>query len=408
MNAMKQMNRWITGFLLVICALLGSGSAMAQLDLDELSPEDQNLLAISVQSIDEGLSEAVVADFDYLAQKYPKNYIVQYERLYTMYLLGRYDELIKKRKFMLNHKYTNAATYQIIGNAYDMAGNSKEAAKVYNQGLKKYPESGSLYLEFGTLCRKDEDYEKALIYYNKGIVADPNFASNYYRASDLLISSEKGKVWGLVYAESAILLAPSDESRHEDLAKMIIFCLKNSITTNYEDSIVVSVKLTPTRGMTADKAMQNVYIEFPGIYEGALCKPLTKLAVEKTPFVGDIPQLIELRKGLVENYFSITDDLYGNSMYLLEFQKRIIDAGHWDAYNYFLFSPCYPEEFEKWFETHDKELEKFVNWFNNTGYRLGDGRSVDYIQIFNSYRPLNIIESLMIQSELLSKTEKKE
>ena len=95
-------------------------------------------------------------------------------------------------------------------------------------------------------------------------------------------------------------------------------------------------------------------------------------------------------------------------MYLLEFQKRIIDAGHWDAYNYFLFSPCYPEEFEKWFETHDKELEKFVNWFNNTGYRLGDGRSVDYIQIFNSYRPLNIIESLMIQSELLSETEKKE
>lgn len=396
------MKQWISVILLVLCGLFGRGQSMAQDDFNDLSPEDKSLLGKAVQAVDDGLSEVVVSDFDCLAKKYPDNYIVQYERLYNLYQLGRYDEIIKKRKFLLKHKFSNERTYQLIGNSYDLSGNRKEAAKVYLEGLKRFPASGALYLELGNLSLMDSDYQKALEYYNKGIVVQPDFASNYYRAARLYLSSENGKVWGLVYAESAILLAPSNESRHEDMAAMMIDCLKRSITINLGDSTKLSVKLVPDRGITIDKESGKVYLAFPGIYEGAMSKPLMKLLAGKIPLVFDIPQLIDIRRGAVESYFSVTDNIYGNSMYLLEFQKKVIEAGHWDAYNYFLFMPCYPDEFETWYASHRADLEAFIDWFNNAPYRLGDGRSVDPIQIFNSYRPVDLIESFKIQAGLLA------
>lgn len=162
------------------------------------------------------------------------------------------------------------------------------------------------------------------------------------------------------------------------------------------------MKLVPDRGITIGKGSGEVYLAFPGVYEGAMSKPLMKLLAGKIPLVLDIPQLIDIRKGAVEIYFSVTDNMYGNSMYLLVFQKKVIDAGHWDAYNYFLFMPCYPEEFETWYASNSAAFDAFADWFNNAPYRLGDGRSVDPMQIFNCYRPMDLMESFRIQAGLLA------
>lgn len=256
-------------------------------------------------------------------------------------------------------------------------------------------------MEVGTLYLLDGDYDKALEYYNKGIVAQPNFASNYFRAANLYLSSTNFKVWGLIYAESAILLAPSDESRHKQLADGIVNCLKESISMTFGDKAVLSVNLVPGRGMSVDEKSKVVYLSFPGVYEGAIVQPLNKMFMEKNQFTGSISQLIEVRKGLVEAYFTITDNLYGSSMYLLEFQKKIIDAGHWDAYNYFLFMQCYPEEFKEWYSANSEIFDEFLQWYNNDPYKLGEGRSVNQLQIFDSYRQLDMFESLRVQAKLL-------
>lgn len=105
---------------------------------------------------------------------------------------------------------------------------------------------------------------------------------------------------------------------------------------------------------------------------------------------------------MVENYFEVTDNLYGNSMYLLEFQKKIIDAGHWDAYNYFLFMLSFPDEFAEWYEENSAALEAFIDWYNNDPYSLGEGRTVNPMQIYDNYQPISLMEALKIQAELLT------
>lgn len=395
------MKLWIICVFILLGGLTGFAQSEPEDEYKALSSQDQELLSKAVELADQGMTEAIMPDFDLLAQKYPDNYLVQYERAYNLYMLGRYDEVIKCHKFLLNNKFTTDRAYQLIGNSYDNNGDSKKAVKVYKNGLKRFPHSSSLYLELGAVSLSKNDYNKALEYYNLGILVQPEFASNYYWASQLYLSSYSGKVWGLVYAESAVLLAPSNEERHSVMAAAIADCLKASIKMSFDDEARISVNLVPDRDMRIDDKSNKVYLGFPGIYEGALGQPLSKLFVEKVPFTGSLPQLIEVRRGLVENYFSVTDDLYGNSMYLLEFQKKIIDAGHWEAYNYFLFEPCFPEAFEAWYSVNRVLFEAFVKWYNNAPYSLGDGRTVDPMQIFDNYRPIDLPQALRIQAELL-------
>lgn len=402
--------RFIFGLFFICFGALGFAMPAGGSKSNDLTPDDQKALINLIQSMDAGLNEAILQDFDVLAKKYPDNYYVQYERAYNLYMLGRYKDVIKLKKKLLDNKDTSKAAYQLIGNAYDDSGDSKEAIKVYLDGIMRFPHSGSLYSELGMVYNRKAEYSEALEFYNRGILVDPDFATNYYRAANLCLMSENAKVWGLVYAETEILLAPSNEARHKEMAEKIVDCYKESISIKEEnDSMTgLSVNLTPGREISIDTAKQVVYLGFPGIYEGAVGKSLWKFLHEKTPFTGSLSQLIEIRKGLVKNYFAITDNLYGNSMYLLEFQKKVIDAGHWDAYNYFLFLQCFPEEFVQWYEVNSDKFDEFVDWYNNDPFTLGDGRSVNPMQIFNNYRQIDFSEALEIQYKLLTEGELKE
>lgn len=395
----------LVALLLALLSASGMSAKTSSGGIDELSETDRQLLHNAVELVDGGMSESAMEDFDILANKYPKNYIVRYERAYALYTLRRYDDVIKEQKFLLKSKEANELTYQLVGNAYDMTGERKKAAGIYSDGLKKFPDSGPLHLELGNLCFLDHEYFKAIDYYNKGIVVAPNFASNYYQAATLYFMLDDWKVWGLVYAETEILLAPSNEGRHRHMASLIVDCFRESISLDYGDNPTLSVSLVPERALNFNTDTNIVYLGFPGVYEGALDQPLFKMFMDKEPFTGSLPQLIELRRGAVEAYYSATDNIYGSSMYLLEFQKKVIDAGHWEAYNYYILGPGYDDDvFGDWYEAHEEEFDAFVEWYNAAPFRLGDGRSVDPRQIYDHYRPVDLMQAMTIQAGLLIDT----
>lgn len=360
----------------------------------------------TLKLVDEGMNELAEEDFDMLLKKYPHNYIVAYERLFNMYCLERFKDVIKDGKPLLKHKYADALIFQLMGNAYDIISDRKKAEKTYKEGLKRFPGNGMLYLELGNLNLLDANYGVALDYYNQGIEGMPDFASNYYRAATIYFSTINMKVWGLVYAEAEVLLAPQNEVRHREMADMMVECLKESLRLDYGDEPKMEVSLVPAREMRIDKDTKLVYLAFPGIYEGAIGIPLFELYKEKAELTLNIPQLAFIRKGLVDAYFAVTDNIFGNSMYLLEYQKQVIDAGHWDAYNYFLFGYTYPEEFDKWYATNKSKYTDFVSWYNNHTFRLGDGRTVCIGQIYNCYKPVELMESMVLQSKFVTDVKK--
>lgn len=393
------MRQCVSVFLFLLCVMTGYSRTVTEEDeIKALSPADKELLTKIVRLEDEGLYEAVSPDFDYLAKKYPKNYVVNYERMYNLYMLKKYGEIIKDRKLLLNHKCASERAFQLMGNAYDMSGDSKKAAKIYEDGLKRFPNSGSLYLELGNLALFDNDYGKALENYSKGIVVQPGFASNYFWAAKIYLASQDAKVWGLVYAESEVLLAPSDESRRKEMAGLMVDCMKESIKV--DGDTLQSVSLVTATGI--DPVSMTARVTFPLVYETTLMLPLMRFSRDKTPIRWTLGQLTEIRKGIVEAYFSEFADYYGDSMYLLEYQKKIIDAGHWDAYNCFLFMDSFPDESEEWYSSNSEAMDSFIKWYNAAPFRLGDGRTVDPFQIKNPSRTVDLKEWFQLQARLVS------
>ena len=194
-------------FLIAVVAAMSffvGGKASAQNNTIGLPDEAFETLKRAVTLVDEGMYEAALTDFDSLAERYPDNYTVQYERLFSLYHLGRFEEVLKGAKKLLKHKDASPMLYQMYGNVLDITGKSDEARKVYRDGLKRFPEAGFLCLELGNIDFMSGDYVAALDNYNNGISISPAFASNYYRAAMICLASESAKVWGLIYAETAI------------------------------------------------------------------------------------------------------------------------------------------------------------------------------------------------------------
>ena len=75
----------------------------------------------------------------------------------------------------------------------------KDGEKMFKKALKKYPNSGPLYNEYGELLWDNKDYS-AIEQWEKGIDVTPSFAGNYYNAASYYYFT-KDKVWTLIYGE---------------------------------------------------------------------------------------------------------------------------------------------------------------------------------------------------------------
>ncbi len=394
--------------VIVALSFFAGGSMYAQNNSIGLPDAAFETLKRAVTLVDEGMYEAALTDFDSLAGRYPDNYTVQYERLFALYHLQRFDEVVKDAKKLLKHKDASPMIYQMYGNVLDITGKPDEARKVYRSGLKRFPDAGFLYLELGNIDFHSGDYAAALDNYNDGISVSPSFASNYYRGAMICLASEKARVWGLVYAETAILLAPNNDERKADMGGRIRECLRDNIRILAEgDTAKASVTLVKEHNMTVDEKTGKVYLDFQGVFEGCTTAAVTRMTVARESFEATMPQLIELRRGITETYFEATDNLYGNSMYLLPFWKSVIDAGHWDAYNYFIFSDVFPDESSAWIRDNREALNGFIDWYNESPFTLDKTHTVGAGEIYRDYRPLDVAEAFLLQYDLLKPAEGK-
>src|SRR5215467_7197085 len=111
----------------------------------------------------------------------PKNLEIQKDLAFSYYLQKNYSQALETAKPMIERRDADEQCYQILGLVYKAIEDRKECEKMYKQGIKKFPNSGVLYNEYGEMLWTKQDYD-AIKLWEKGIEVDPNFSSNYYNA----------------------------------------------------------------------------------------------------------------------------------------------------------------------------------------------------------------------------------
>ena len=272
---------------------------------------------------------------------------LHYELAWIYYIMTDYDKAIETLTPLCQRAEVTPDVYQLLGNAYDEKGQFNSAITQYDKGLKKFPNAGCLYLEKGNISYKNNRYEDAFFYYEKGIESDPEYASNYYRASLLFFASTE-MVWGAMYGEIFMNLEQHSQERYKEMSETLYNCYFDQIKFN---------------NRKAEVDFNNPVIvysnsgERPNLFPESFRSAMTK-AAKGYRFL-DLNTLVQIRKKFITEFYANFSDF--NNV-LFDYHKKIIEAGHFEAYNYWLFAYGNNAQANKWVKENKGKWDSFLKW----------------------------------------------
>jgi tetratricopeptide (TPR) repeat protein len=339
----------ITGTILLSCY-----SAVAQTDKEKA----RKFLQEAVKIMDNGQIDESILLLDSARMFDPDNYVYDYETGFAYQMKKDYKKAIKYFEATTKNKNTTDQCYQMLGNNYDHDGNSKKAIETYNEGLKKFPNSGKLYVELGVMALIAEDYNKAVESWEKGISVNPEYASNYYRLAKLYAAS-KDRIWALFYGEMFMNMEVNS-GRTKEISKMLFKAYKESIDITSDTSS--KVDFARPMVITSYDPSKKFKFPFDQVFGMDFLIGMTPSVIAKKKEV-DIAYLNVARTGFLDWWYKQKRDKEYNNI-IIDFQKTIKDNGHFEAYNYWLLMSGDEKEFAEWYATNEEKFKAFANWFN--------------------------------------------
>ncbi len=331
---------------------------------------------IAINLMDNGkIDESIVILKECMADD-PSNYIYPYEIAYAYTLKGDHKNAMTYYKKSTKYKNATSQSFQGLGNAYSYSGDPEKAIKTYETGIKRFPNAGNLHLEKGNIFLMQKAYDQAAKNYKNGIIANPLYPSNYYRLATLYLSS-KDILAGTIYAEIFMNLEPNTE-RSTNLGKYFFNAFKDNIIieTINADSTKINIKMCDNtiyidpKFSNADNFLDAIPL---CLYWGT---SFTLALTNETEI--SIESLNRIRTNFVEHYFKEDNKLKKQNV-LFDFYKKVYDAGHFEAYNYYIFRNVDEDTFDNWITGNKDKFEDFVTWANEPQNQIDLSKSNYYI-----------------------------
>ncbi|MES2574837.1 MAG: tetratricopeptide repeat protein [Bacteroidota bacterium] len=306
----------------------------------------------AIKLMDEGKYDESIAMLKECEKVDPKDYTYPYEIALAYTYKKEYQKAIDQLEKIKKYESIAADYYQLLGNNYDYAGKPEKAMSVYDDGLKKFPNAGRLYLEKGVILEFQEKYTEAIASYEKGVKVDPMYSSNYYRLA-LLYSKSTNKLAGLIYGEIFINLERTTK-RTSDMSKLLYETYKGAITIDGDKTGIEFCEILMDMN---DINKKDITLPFCAVFgKNFILSILDQKEV-------NLNSLSEMRIAFLKSYY--TEDFKKYPNVLLKYQKTILDNDIFEAYSKYIFQVGAPNEFKEWKTNNKEKYDKFVEWYTN-------------------------------------------
>lgn len=294
-----------------------------------ISDTDQAAIVKAIEQADNGGADRATETLEKLCAKYPSEAALRYELGYAQMKDYRYERAAKTFRSLRGVAEMGALPWQMEGNALDLAGRRGDAVRVYRDGLNRFPKSGALIMELGTIRMQEEDYAGAIEMYERGVAADPDYAPNYYRAAWIHFHSDAP--WdGIALAERFMAMELKGE-RVEEMSQMTFEA--------YAALIRLAVK--------EDR-------------DGTIALTAMELGITPQKEGGDVS--LRVVCGVKKALHATRPDGGGVAASVWDFEERVAKAGHWEAYCRWLLRKGREDEFSGWLALHEDLMERFAEW----------------------------------------------
>jgi tetratricopeptide (TPR) repeat protein len=277
----------------------------------------------------------------------PKNLELLKDLSFDYYLQRDYAKGLNLARPLTERPDADVQCYQITGLFYKAVEDASACEKLYRAGIKRYPQSGVLYNEYGEMLWARQD-NSAIRQWEKGIEVDPNYSSNYYNASRYYYFTFD-KVWSILYGEIFVNL----ESYSKRTAE-----IKDVLIESYK-------KLFAETDLTKN---QNSKSPFVSAWLGMMGKLTPSIAQGITT-----ESLIVLRTQFILNWYEKYPTTY--PFRLFEYQRQLLKEGLFDAYNEWIFGAAENlSSFQVWTNTHTDEYTRFSDFQKGRIFKLPEGQ----------------------------------
>ena len=341
--------------LLLLVLSVISVSSLAQV----FSEEENERIDLALSYSDNGREDEAIAIYDELIKKHPDVSGLKFEKAYCYYQKQDYKNAYKTLKPTLSAPDANPQYFAVAGNAQDMMGKPKDALKTYQAGLEKFPDSGYLHLETGNVLIGLGYTAQGVGYYEHGIEVDPGFASNYYRAAQYLFSDYPIK--SIIYAETHNLIYDHNGPRWPEVSKLLYDAYNENIhfeadtvrTTFSRDRTITIDKKDVESGASPTSLLEQMSrIARELSFSDAMNESVDAEALKAAGGQLTLAELTAIRRRFLEHFEAKEQDRYP----VFAVQRKVLDAGHWEAYNMFMLREGRPEEFKAWLQDHESDL----------------------------------------------------
>lgn len=161
------------------------------------------------------------------------------------------------------------------------------------------------------------------------------------------------RVWGVVYGEAFCNLS-SDAERSKQIGALVYDLYAKSLAAKGGGGLSVD--------LTAHAQTSGKHPPFENQFEMVFLMSAMPLGGDASPM--SIKKLINIRK----NQLSLWKQKNLPKTELTRRQQAIISAGHFDAYNYWLFQSARPDESSQWMKEHQTELQSWKDWQANNKF----------------------------------------
>ncbi|TWI92182.1 tetratricopeptide repeat protein [Chitinophaga japonensis] len=275
---------------------------------------------------------------------------------FAYYLRGEMGKAKSIIDPLLDEKDVDPQMYQIAGNIYQARQEWKGAQKLYDKGIRKFPESGALYNDNGQLLMTLKMYDGALNNWLKGIEKDPNFPGNYYNAARTYYYS-KDPVWAILYGEIFVNLE-SYTTRTAEIRDILIESYKKL----FNDPSMLSMPLPDMDDKKSKRNRNNS--DFVNVYRQLMAKQTGVISSGIDP-----EALIMLRTRFLLDWYNFYGLKYPFALF--DLQQKLLKEGMFEAYNQWLFGPVASQSaYRAWTNLHKSEYDKFMQYQRNHPFKL--------------------------------------
>ena len=283
-------------------------------------------------------------------QQTPLNMELLTNLSFSYFLQRDFSKAIETGKIAINLNDADQKAFQVLGLSYKSIADYKEANKIYKTALKKFPNGGVIYNEYGESLALDKNVKEAIIQWEKGIQQDPNYSGNYFNAVKYYIDQQN---WLriMLYGEIFINLDSYSAKTTE---------IKNYLLTAYQNLIQASV----VQQKIKDRSLSN--------FEKAILDNW-KSVIQNNGNVFNIDSLTSLKNKFLQKW---------NTANSLQYPFRLFD--HWQqlhnesilgAYHQWILGETFiASEYAKWQVAHAKEFVLFQQFQQSRVFKIPSGQ----------------------------------